>query len=401
MELILIGASCRAAAQSAVRAGYRPVAFDLYGDRDLGATCDNHVVAREDFPNALPELLRPFDAAVPVVFCGGLENHPRTLERLAETRPVLGCVDALADLRRPGALVAAFRDTEIRCPDVATFGDPSPSDLHGWLEKSVWRCGGDRVRAAESPLESADSYLERRVDGIALSAAFVADPNRCQCLGITRQLVGEPRFQGGIYSYCGSIAPYVLASKIEDQIRLAGERIADHFSLRGLFGIDFVADGSSAWVIEVNARYPASIEILEELYGYSAMELHVEACRGTIDDVPLVPVATDPDAEDSDDETDADDATDAESDDDEEYEDDDEIFVGKAILFAERDAVASIDWESRDGWPEIADLPPVGQRINAGEPVATVFARDTEFGACFRKLEKRAKALEESLASES
>ena len=37
--LILVGASVRAAAHSAVRAGFQPVAIDLFGDLDLPPGC--------------------------------------------------------------------------------------------------------------------------------------------------------------------------------------------------------------------------------------------------------------------------------------------------------------------------------------------------------------------------
>ena len=49
--LLIAGASVRAAAQSAVRAGFTVTAADLFGDRDLAAIAVTHSI--EDYPEAI------------------------------------------------------------------------------------------------------------------------------------------------------------------------------------------------------------------------------------------------------------------------------------------------------------------------------------------------------------
>jgi len=55
--------------------------------------------------------------------------------------------------------------------------------------------------------------------------------------------------------------------------------------------------------------------------------------------------------------------------------------AGKAVVYANRDAVVSpafdelvFGWNPAGQPPGIADLPRIGQRVRAGDPVATVFA---------------------------
>src|SRR5262245_55333161 len=83
--LILLGASVRAAAFSATRAGFRPYAIDRFADRDLAALGPAVKIVR--YPT---DFLSAIEAApsAPWVYTGGLENHPRLVDRLARLRPL-------------------------------------------------------------------------------------------------------------------------------------------------------------------------------------------------------------------------------------------------------------------------------------------------------------------------
>ena len=54
--------------------------------------------------------------------------------------------------------------------------------------------------------------------------------------------------------------------------------VAARFGVRGAFGVDAVWDGRHAWVLEVNPRPPAGLE----LFGPGSFEAHVQGCpRGS------------------------------------------------------------------------------------------------------------------------
>jgi len=86
--ILIVGASARAAAFSALRAGLVPVASDLFGDEDLRA------VAR--FVEPLGKYPAGFKAALlrmpeaPFLYTGGLENHGALVDQLARLRPLWG-----------------------------------------------------------------------------------------------------------------------------------------------------------------------------------------------------------------------------------------------------------------------------------------------------------------------
>jgi hypothetical protein len=77
--------------------------------------------------------------------------------------------------------------------------------------------------------------------------------------------------------------------------------------------------------------------------------------------------------------------------------------VGKAVLFARRGFTfpAEGPWRSCldasrpvDVAPDFADIPEAGQRIEAGQPVLTLFARAPEMPSCLEALRRAADALD-------
>src|SRR5205807_1077251 len=84
-SLIIVGASARAAAFSALRAGLRPWCIDLFADADLRARCPVTHLEPDRYPYGLAELL-PQAPPGPWMYTGGLENRPNLIRRLARGR---------------------------------------------------------------------------------------------------------------------------------------------------------------------------------------------------------------------------------------------------------------------------------------------------------------------------
>src|SRR5262249_13262004 len=64
---------------------------------------------------------------------------------------------------------------------------------------------------------------------------------------------------------------------------------------------------------------------------------------------------------------------------------------GKAIVFAAHDGTAS---EPPGAWPEVADIPPSGEPLRAGQPVLTVFASGASRAEVRDELQRRAAAID-------
>jgi predicted ATP-grasp superfamily ATP-dependent carboligase len=370
--LIVLGASVRAAAHSAIRAGFEPYAIDLYADRDLAASCTAVEIDRypQDF---LPALAAAPKA--PWLYTGGLENHPRLIERLAAQRPLLGnrgpVLQAVRNLRQ---LAQAAVEVGLRIPATAAT-IPATDRPSSWLVKRRHSSGGLGVRfATETDRRglSRGAYFQQYAEGEPASAVFVAAGGRAVLLGASRQLLAGNFNSELPFLYAGSIAPLILRDEETAKLRSLGGLLAERFALAGLFGVDFIRATDGLWILEVNPRYTASVEILERSSGQSFLSAHVAACEsGAIQlEVPLLPAK----------------------------------IVGKRIVYAHENAMVGpkfdrlvAEWNGASAWPAIADLPRVGNPIRAGQPVVTVFAEGNSEPQVESKLQLLAAAIHDAI----
>ena len=353
-KLAIVGASTRAAAFSALRAEFEVVAADLFADADLQRACRAERIA------GYPEALANWLAATPCdawMYTGALENHPELVDRMAAIKPLLGNKgDALRNSRDPLRLQQALRAASVGFPDTTT--SPAGLPLDGsWLCKTyrgasgagVWQLRGD---AALTRGVQSHAFFQRYAEGTPASATFAAFENDSLLLGVTRQLLGPGTSGAERWRYRGSIGMLPISVAVNQQLAALGKALSGGMSLRGLVGVDLVVDGDRIWVIEINPRYSASVEIVERASGLSAIAAHVAACTKT----ELAPPTLEDHAV---------------------YE----VLHGKAVLYARRETVIN---ESFFRWAlertsvdpagcDLADISPVGTRIPAGGPVLTVF----------------------------
>src|SRR5207248_7410165 len=117
--------------------------------------------------------------------------------------------------------------------------------------------------------------LQRHMDGLSCSAAAIANGRRATVLGLTEQLHRRPGF-----GWMGNLAPPRLPAgelaELDGQLRAVCDEVAVRFGVRGAFGVDAVWDGRHVWVLEVNPRPPASLE----LFGPGCFAAHVRGARG-------------------------------------------------------------------------------------------------------------------------
>src|SRR5207245_11806307 len=129
--VLLIGASVRAAAGSALRAGLRPWCVDLFADADLQAACP----ARR-LPGKYPHGFIAAAAAAPAapwLYTGGLENWPGLIGRLAGQRLLWGNgPDVLRAVRRPEKIAKLLAERGLPCPAIRVPAWTAPRSRR-WL----------------------------------------------------------------------------------------------------------------------------------------------------------------------------------------------------------------------------------------------------------------------------
>jgi len=129
-----------------------------------------------------------------------------------------------------------------------------------------------------------------------------------------------------------------------------------------VFGVDLTWDGERAWVVEVNPRPVASLEIVDAAYGVRSFAAHLAGCAGRLAE------AGPPDAA---------------------------AAAGKAVVYATENVRVP---DTRD-WPQrgIRDVPHPGEHIAAGHPICTLVGTGASPEDVLAGLEERAASLRAEL----
>lgn len=376
--LIIFGASARAAAFSALRAGFRPWCADLFADADLRQRVPAMQLPGR-FPEAFLELV-DVELSGPWMYTGGLENRPFLVRKMARRRKLWGNDrSALLEARSPFAVAKLLKDAGLPVPAAWGPGDRFIPAGRKWLLKPLAGAGGSGIRVldahtAEPTLALGRCYLQEFLEGESRSAVFLGNGRSARLLGLTRQLVGCEWLHAEPFHYCGSIGPLPLTAAEVAVLERMGNALAAGCGLRGLFGVDGIWRRGTLWPVEVNPRYTASVEVIEYATGLPALACHVAACEAG--ELPRGVGSAGAG------------------------------LVGKAILFA-RGSVAFPDdgpWSATlaaklpaDTLPAFADIPPAGTAVEAGHPVLTAFARGSTADECEAALRATARDLDRFL----
>jgi predicted ATP-grasp superfamily ATP-dependent carboligase len=301
------------------------------------------------------------------MYTGGLENYPRLLQRISQDRPLLGN-DARTcyAVRDPERLAVFCQQAGVAFPRMERSPHTLPRD-GTWLCKPYRGAGGTRIHRFHGliPPGPHRTYFQQLVQGASLAMVFLQTAAGVELRGVTRQLVGADWLHSAPFAYCGSVGPVEWPPDLHLRWTRFGTQLAQHFGLKGVFGVDCIQGDDTHWLIEINPRYTASMEILE-------WALH----RGVLG--PCAP-GSPPSNE----------------------------VLGKAIYYARNSCrfPAEGPWLDSlrplpDVWqmPEFADIPRPGTPIEAGQPVLSFYGRAASAAACEEQLRKRAALLDRLLS---
>jgi predicted ATP-grasp superfamily ATP-dependent carboligase len=370
-------------AESAARSGARVTAVDFFGDRDQARAATSYALGRDlGLPPTAGGLVRAAGRleAGGVVYGANLENHAAAVARLGRRHEVLGNeAGAVRKVRDWRVLRHFCADAGIACPTTLVAGEEGYARETGgrWLRKRVHSGGGHGVRRWDGePLDRAH-LLQAEITGRAASASFVADGRTARLLALSEQLIGDEALGAHGFAWCGNIVPFPADGPrgrgLVDAVAEMASLLTRRFRLRGVNGLDLVVaerPGGALvpYLVEVNPRVTASMELAERAYGVNVFTLHLAGCAGRL---PGGHPA----------ERQAAGFASAAG------------FFGKAVVFARR-AMVTPDtdaWLEESlgagragraggagsagaGWPAVRDVPRSGEHIAAGHPVCTVFA---------------------------
>jgi len=372
VKILILGLSTRAIAESAVRGGYNVITLDYFGDRDQKELVQNYSLMR-DFhlgfsAEALLTASRQLDFEA-VVYISNLETHPEVVEELAEGHILLGnSPTTLRKVRNWPTLRSFCQEAGVPFPATLFVGEVPPKDGR-WLLKPVRSGGGHGISFWPGEPLDAGHLLQEHIEGLDCSAAFVADGRNCVLLGVTEQLIGREEMGARGFAWCGNILPLALPLPLLEAVEDVAAKLTRRFGLRGVNGFDFVLAHREGrlipYLVEVNPRYTASMELMEWAYGLNIFDLHVRSFEGELPSFSLREQLRQA------------------------------RFCGKGIVYAGKD----VTMPETAGWRAKGrrDVPFAGERIEAGHPICTVLAQGKGRDECWRRLLAEADALRQEV----
>ena len=340
LPFAVVALSGRALAASGAKAGYRVVVFDIFDDLDTRACADRTCkvpgsVATGFDADALVSLVgQAAPSSAGFVYGSGLESRPALLAALSGRSQCIGnAADVVRRIKDPGWFFALLRRLGVPHPETSLR---RPDDPGGWLIKRIGAAGGAHIRDAAEVDGTAVGYYQRGVSGRPVSALFVADGRTAHVLGFSEQW-SAARSPASPFRFGGAAVPTAVPAAVRADMTAAVEAVSAAAGLVGINSADMLVHEKGFYLLEVNPRPGATVDIFDRWLNMSVFHLHVEAVGGRLPKDPLPAAGA----------------------------------FASAIVYADRDVVVS----PATAWPSwAADLPEAATRIREGEPVCTVLA---------------------------
>jgi predicted ATP-grasp superfamily ATP-dependent carboligase len=363
--LLIAAISGRAIAQSARRAGFVPLVADFFVDldtQDAAHACRklDGDIARGIEWAALSRALEALAAESPspilgLVYGSGFEDRPKVLTRIAKSWTLLGNDEAtVAHLKDPESFFGEFDRLGVAHPATASKRPAKGEGASAWLVKRKGGAGGSHIGVSGTARARGKVYYQERVDGRAVSALFVANGKEARVLGFSEQWTAPSKRSP--WRYGGAVRPAHLAAAAKEAMISAVERATFAFKIKGLASADFIVDGQSALLLEINPRPGATIDIFESSAS-PLIGLHLDAvCQAKL---PRAALSL-------------------------------EGAMASAIVFAAEPVQVPFTMT----WPDwVGDRPRPGEIIDKNRPICTVWARAGTKARAKSSVETRTKAV--------
>jgi predicted ATP-grasp superfamily ATP-dependent carboligase len=295
-----------------------------------------------------------------VVYGAGFEGDTDLLDMLNAKNNLFGNSSELVrNLKDPATFFGLLDSLEIPFPAVRLN---VPADPDGWLAKTIGATGGAHVQSAQGVSASEKTYFQRVEAGRNLSVLFLANGNKAQVVGFSEQLI--QRVGDAPYCYVGAINHAALPDAMKKNIAEKIDLLVATIGLVGLNGIDFIQRSDEYFVLEINPRPTATMELYDADFAQGLLHAHLQACEGEL-------TAT---------------------------ETKEKISRGHKIVFAEQNTKIPASFK----FPEwCADIPQPGSFVAQDEPLCSVLASSADREQVMQLLQQRSTYIQFQLAEQA
>jgi methenyltetrahydromethanopterin cyclohydrolase len=362
--LLIIANSGRMLAQAVKNTDLRPLVIDLFADLDTQAAATDFQQITALTIDCLTPVLDYFIqhyAVTKVIIGSGFERYPESLSYVASRLTLLGNTpETFIRLQNKADFFAVLHQLNIPTPETSFI---APCDTQDWLIKPMRGQGGvgiQRFRNAKLDLYTTN-YWQKYQAGAQHSVLFLADGQHLQVIGFNTQWTirlsdHEEFIFSGIINHCD------LTNVHKEQITDWLTKLVPAFELKGLNSLDFIhADGKS-YVLEINPRPPASMQ----LYDADLLCGHIMTASSVEDWQSCSPPPTQ------------------------------SGYTGYQIIYAEQDVQIPDDYIWENG---TMDIPVAGTICHTGQPICSIIAHQAHAQAVFNELTLKQHRIKRSLYS--
>ncbi len=324
-------------AQAAKAAGFKPLVIDLFADLDTQACAIEvfKVASLAEFHlSAVVNYFVERYLVSHAIYGSGFEYFPESLKLLSCRLDVYGNdFDTFTRLQDKCSFFSALTNLHILYPEISF---ECPKHVDGWLLKPLSGQGGLGIKHYRLGDNVTGVYWQKYQTGTQHSVLFLANGIHAQALGFNTQWdVG--RHQDDEFMFAGIVNSCSLPNNIKIRVLDWLDKLTNWFNLKGLHSLDFIQADDCTYVLEINARPPASMQ----LYDGDLISAHIAASQGL-----LVKDITEQNG-----------------------------YKGYQIVYAEKETIIPNPF----AWPTwCQDLPKCGAFIHTGQPICSIIAHEIE-----------------------
>ncbi|MHA1693910.1 MAG: ATP-grasp domain-containing protein [Candidatus Helarchaeota archaeon] len=320
-SILVIGVNSRPIAASAKALGLKVNVIDYWGDQDLRKIANDILVVR-DFEDKKENILGKNVQFSDILFYltkKMIEKHPeintaligsglddrydiwQNISKLVwvegnEPIKIKRARDRINLNKKVGQFGLKVPKSKIvyKPSQIIDFGKENGYPL---VLRASWASGGGRgilrINSEENINASwkfllgdekkADMVVQEYIPGKDISITSLNNEEEVHIISINEQLIGLKQCNAPTpFAYCGNIIPIDLDNKIKNKIIKSTKDLLKFLKLRGINGVDLKIYGGNIYFMEVNPRFPGTMELLELLSGFNMVKLHIDSCKGKI-----------------------------------------------------------------------------------------------------------------------
>lgn len=359
-RIIIAAISSRAYVQAAVKAGFEVIAIDTFCDMDTQAQALQvwQVPAKNGSFDAVAfkAILAKIDSknVLGMAIGAGFEAQPELLASVsaAAIMPIFNAPNIVSAVNNPDSFFGFL--ASINAPYPATqYAKPKTS--LAWVQKQIGGSGGAHIKPV-LPLhldEKSPVYYQQKCPGSPYGCLFLANGKQAQIIGVHQQWCVPSDAQP--YRFGGAVSHAEIRQDIAAKIDIYVQAITRHFGLRGINSLDFMLHNKAIYLLEINPRLSASLQLYSAKKG-DLFAAHVQACLGHPVDRPVIEKQS----------------------------------LAMHIIYANKSAHVPPNMP----WPDwVCDIPQPNSEIAAGEPLCTVVASARTAKLAHKKVLQRANEL--------